>query len=313
MSATSVETGYAVVAVDGTEEGDAAVAFAAREASREGLALRLVHVMPAWVPVGPLLMIVADEGRPALGAYASESLASAARVAADLAPELEITTELLLGSRVSEVVRFAEHAQFIAVGRRPASALDRAWSGGTMDGIVSRARCPVHVVPHVSRADGPPRVVAAYKSADHAPELLEAAFRAADELGSELEIVHAWKLSTGYDDMIASRVSEARWNRDQKDEIRDVLAAWQKRYTHVPVRIRVVHEYPVRAIVEASREADRLVLVKPLHGAFVHHLGRTARGVLRFAQCPVDVEPARNPDEPTGPAIAIEREGALVP
>ena len=54
MIATPSETGYAVVAVDGSEEGDAAVAFGAQEARRHGLALRLVHVMPGvsrrWAP-----------------------------------------------------------------------------------------------------------------------------------------------------------------------------------------------------------------------------------------------------------------------
>jgi nucleotide-binding universal stress UspA family protein len=307
MTATPVGPGYAVAAVDGTEEGYAAVSFAAKEAARLGLELRLAHVMPAYLPVGPLLMGT-DHG---LGGYASETLASAARVAAEAEPHVEISTHVLMGSRVSEIVDLAENAQFVVVGRRRSSALDRAWSGGTLDGIVSRASCPVYVVPDLDLVDGRrPRVVIGYKSAAHSAELFKAGFRAAEELGGDIEVVHAWKLSSGYDDLIARRVSEATSNRELKAAIRELLAPWQEAFINVPVRIRVVHEYPARALVEASRGADRLVLVKPLHGRLLHHLGRTARAVLRFSQCPVEVVPARSHDEPTRAPVVVEREGS---
>jgi nucleotide-binding universal stress UspA family protein len=311
MSATPVEPGFAVVAVDGSEEGYAAVAFAAKEAVRRGLELHLAHVMPVYLPVGPLLMPPDEVG---MGAYASETMASAARAALDAAPQVVVTTHVLAGGRVAEIVDLAQRARFVVVGRRHASALDRAWSGGTLDGIVSRAGCPVLVVPDVKTREGvSPRVVLGYKSAAHADELFEAGFRAADELGAEIEVVHAWRLAGGYDDIIARRVSEPTWNREQKTEIWRLLERWQTAYPHVRVRIHVVHEYPVRALIEASRDADRLVLVKPLHGSVVHHLGRTARGALRFAQCPVEVVPSKPRDVLTMPPVTVELEGELVP
>jgi nucleotide-binding universal stress UspA family protein len=315
MTAPPLETGYAVAAVDGTEEGDAAVTLAAQEAARLGLELRLVHVMPPDVPLRPLL--VPDSH--GLGSFGSEALASASRLATDVAPDLKVTTHLTMGGRVSEVVDEAKDATFVVVGRRRATALDRAWSGGTLDGIASRATCPVVMVPSTrDRGDRPRRVVAGFKSSEHSAELFEAAFRAADDLrttegSAELEVVHAWKLSSGYDDMIARRVSEAATNREQKQSISDLIAPWQEGYPDVPVRVRVVHEYPVRALVEASREADRLIMVKPLHGSLVHHLGRTARGVLRFAECPVLVVPAKPRDQLTMPPLELEEEGELVP
>jgi nucleotide-binding universal stress UspA family protein len=311
MTTAPAGSGHAVVAVDGSEEGYAAVTYAATEAFRQGLTLRMAHVMPAYLPVGPLLMLASDEN---LGAYASETLASAVRVAQSAAPQLEMTTHVLAGSRVSEVVHLAEDAAFIVVGRRPGSALDRAWSGGTLDGIVSRAHCPVVVVPAVRRRrDAAPRVVLGFKSSDHAAELFEAGFRMAQQLGAEVEVLHAWKLSGGYDDIIARRVTEASSNRDQKSAIWELLPPWLDSYPAVRVRIQVVHEYPVRALVEASTDADRLILVKPLHGSAVHHLGRTARGALRFAQCPIEVVPAKRRDDLVLSPVAVEREGHLVP
>jgi nucleotide-binding universal stress UspA family protein len=265
--------------------------------------------MPADIALRPLL---APESR-GLGSYASETLASAARLATDTFPELSVTTHLVMGGRVSEVVDVASGAELLVVGRRRATALDRAWSGGTLDGIVSRASCPVVMVPRTSEHEElSPRVVAGFKSSDHSAELFEASFRAAVELGAELEILHAWKLSSGYDDMIVRRVSEAATNRDHKDAIWDLVRLWHEAYPQVPVRVRVVHDYPVRALVEASREADRMILVKPLHGALLHHLGRTARGVLRFAECPVEVVPATPHDRLTMPPVDLEEKGALV-
>lgn len=310
MAATPVEPGYAVAAVDGTEEGYAAVSFAAKESLRHGIELRLAHVMPASIPLRPLLM-----PPPGLGSFASETLASAARLASDIAPQLTVTTHVLMGGRVSEIVDIAEHATFVVVGRRHSGALDRAWSGGTLDGVVSRARCPVYVVPDVSRDDDdrPPRVCVGLKSGAHSAELFEAGFRAAEELGAELQVLHAWRLSSGYDDMIARRVSEPTRNREEMAAVRHLLAPWQEAYPGVRVRVRVVHEYPVRALIEASREADRLILVKPLHGSLLHHLGRTARGALRFAECPVEVIPAHPHGGLTMAPVAVEEAGELVP
>lgn len=307
---STTETMHAVVAVDGSEEGYAAVRFAAEQASRAGAALRVVHVTPVLAPAGPWFLPGAEDS---LGAFASETLASAARVADEAVPDLPVSTHSVLGGRVSEIVDLAQDACFVVVGRRPGGLLDRAWSGGTLDGVVSRSHCPVFVVPGLPPThEGPPRVMAGFKSAEHADELFSAGFAAARERGGELEVRHAWKLSSGYDDMIASRVSEAGWNHEQKVAIWELLRPWVDSYPDVRVRVRVVHDYPARALVEGSRDADLLVLVKPRHGALLHHLGRTARGALRFADCPIEVVSARPPDEIVMPPVELERQGDLV-
>lgn len=75
MTATPTAPAYAAVAVDGEEEGYAAVVLAAEEALRHGLALRLAHAMPVYVPVGPLLM---PDTQQETGIYVFQVLASAA-------------------------------------------------------------------------------------------------------------------------------------------------------------------------------------------------------------------------------------------
>ena len=52
----------------------------------------------------------------------------------------------------------------------------------------------------------------------------------------------------------------------------------------------MVHDHAGHALVEASRDADMVVIVRRAHGVPASvHLGGTARAVLRSAHCPVRV------------------------
>jgi nucleotide-binding universal stress UspA family protein len=71
-----------------------------------------------------------------------------------------------------------------------------------------------------------------------------------------------------------------------------------------------VHGQPAHTLVEASKAADLLVISRPVHGSFVHHLGATARAVIREAACPLVVVPplAQSPE-----AEHVRTEPALAP
>jgi DNA-binding transcriptional LysR family regulator len=124
-------------------------------------------------------------------------------------------------------------------------------------------------------------------------------------------VLHAWKLHSVYDDIIAHRVSDASANLEQREMIWRMLADFQDAYPGVRVRLEVTHETPVHALVRASQGADRLVIVRPAHGALVHHLGRTARGVLRESRCPVQVVPTTEAWDLSMPPIVLEEHGDL--
>ena len=191
--------------------------------------------------------------------------------------------------------------------------MDRVWTGATVAGAVSRAACPVVVVPASWEPSAPRgRVVAGLKSPHHAAELLATAFALAGELGAELEVLHAWKLQGVYDEMIASSIEEEHTNARELDELEPLLGGLRLAYPRVRAYVRVVHRRPAGALIGASGRADRLVISKPDHGARMHHLGRTARAVLREAQCPVEVV-VPSPGADDLPGFALERGGELVP
>lgn len=309
MNTQEAQRGHVVVGVDGSERGYAGVRYAAAEAQRRGVRLDIVHVTPGYLPVGPFLMI--PDG--SLEDFGSTVARRAAHEADDAVPGLDVTSHQVHGNRVRELVAFSRDAGLLILGARHLSAMDHVWTGATVTGVVSRASCPVAVIP--ADWEAPPaahgRVVAGYKSSEHSAELFEDAFVVAEEMNAELVVLHAWKLDGVYDDVVAGRVEEKRWNGEQGARIEAELADYRESFPDVRVRVRVVHDVPTRALVHASRTADRLILVKPAHLGLLHHLGATARAVLRLAECPVEIVPRRRQPEVIA-GLTLEQDGALV-
>ena len=302
-----------VVAVDGSEQGYVAVRYAAREAQRLGVSLGAIHVLPSTVLAGSaMMMMVPDES---VRSYGAEILERTRTTALETVPDLQVTTQLRMGGgRIQQLVTLGAHARLMVLGSRSPGNLDRIWTGGTVTGVASRAACPVVVVP----ADGEPgaprgRILAGFKSPAHAAELFEASFLLADELDAELVVLHAWRLEGVYDDVIVDRVEEERWCREQTELIERELVDYRAAFPDVRVRLYVRHEDPAHALVRGTRGADRLLIVRPAHGGLVHHLGHTARAVLREAHCPVEVlAPERRRHQPSL-HLEVERSGELVP
>lgn len=306
---TTPPRGHVVVGTDGSESGYAGVRYAAEEAARREVPLDVVHVVPGYLPVGPFLMI--PDG--ALQSFGASVADCASRAACEHVPGLDVTSHLVPGNRVRTLVRLSRKAGLLVLAARHLSPLDHLAVGSTVAGVVSRAACPVTVVPVGWEPPERPhrRVVAGYRSPRHSAELFEDAFAVADSLRAELVVLHAWRLEGVYDDVVCGRVEEDRWNAEERALIETTLEGYRETYPDVPVRIVVVHDRPVHALVRASRTADRLVLVKPAHGGYLHHLGTTARALLRTAACPVEVVPSA-PEPEVISGLTLEEGGDLV-
>jgi len=302
-------SGHVVVGADGSESGYTGVRYAAREAARRGVPLDVVHVVPGYLPVGPFLMI--PEG--ALQSFGASVADCAARLASEEVPDLEVISHLVPGNRVRTLVRLSRQAGLLVLAARHLSPLDHLVVGATVTGVVSRAGCPVTVLPVGWEAPQAPhrRVVAGYKSPRHSAELFENAFALAESLRAELVVLHAWKIEGVYDDVVCDQVEETRWNAEERAVIEASLEGYRESFPDVRVRVTVVHDRPTHALVRASRTADRVVLVKPAHGGHLHHLGTTARAVLRTSMCPVEVVPTASEPEVI-PGLTLEEGGDLV-
>lgn len=308
MTRHSHHPGHVVVGADGSEPGYAGVRYAALEASRLGVPLDVVHVMPAYLPVGPLLVI--PDG--SLQAYGNAVIGKSEQAVRDVCPDLAFETHLLSGGRVEALVEFSAESRCLVLGARHLRAKERVWTGATVTAVSARAACPVVVVPPTwEPGETPRRIVAAFKSPKHSAELFNAGFALADELGKELVLLHVWRLEGVYDSMVASPEEIERWNLEERAVIEELVTGYRDAFPKVTCHVEVVHGRPARALLDASRHAERLLLVKPAHGAVVHHLGGTARAVLRDAYCPVEVLPPL-PLPPDPSRLVVEEEGHLV-
>jgi nucleotide-binding universal stress UspA family protein len=279
---------HVVAAVDGSRGSRAAVTYAAREARDRGLPLELVNVVPAYLPAGPFPMSPEVTMRDA----GYEVLQGAHDVAVAASPGLEVTTTLLMGSRVDALVRHTRDAALLVAGAAPHGLAERLWTGSIVTGLAARATCPFVIVPsaeHDAARFG--RIVVGLKSTTRAEHLLGTAFAVARQSQSDLVVIHAWHLLSGYDDAIAERIVDPEWATEQRRMIEDNLIDLRMAYPDVQVEVELVHGQPAYALVTRSTDADLLLISRPPHGGFVHYLGATARAVIRDAACPIEVVP----------------------
>ena len=289
MTTRSSESGFVVLGVDGSVANLGALRYAVAEARLLGTGLKLVHVVPDYISVAPMVPLTAAE----FSETGTEILRSVEAAASELAPDLEIDGWLHYGNRPAELVRGAAGHTVLVVGRDGRPLPQRLLHGDTAAGVAARADLPVVEVPaewQPRPADAEPVVVVGVKAPGHCEDLLADAFAVARQRQATLVVLHAWKLPTAYDDIVQTRVAVKQWEREATLELEELLRTWRGEYPDVKIEIRIVHDHPSRALVEASAEADLVVLVRRARGVPpAAHLGSTARAVLRSAHSPVRV------------------------
>jgi len=294
-------TGRVLVATSGSASSQSAITFAARTAASRGLALELIHVVTPTVSVGPYGVApdvaVRQAGR--------EVLARGEQLARRVAPHVDVVSTLVLGARPDAIVEKAHDADLVVLGAPPHDLLGRIWTGSTVTGVAARSTCPVAIIPVRDEEPKHHQVLVGVKSTKHTDELLAAGFAVASQTGSELRIIHAWQLLSPYDNAVADRLPVPEWEVEEGRAIEAMLIDLKMAYPSVTVHVELVHGQAAHELVDASEYADVLVISRPLHGGFVHHLGATARAIIREARCPVLVVP------PGTTAVTGEHAGAV--
>jgi nucleotide-binding universal stress UspA family protein len=311
---SSQNTRPVVVGVDGRPGSAGALRYAVAEAATRNAPLHLVHVMPS-VPLAPLLPLAPlPASWPAevteLRAVATSILHNARKTALQLAPGLDVHSELGQGSRGAALVGAAVGAQLVVVGRETRHGLERMLTGATTAGVAARASCDVVVVPSFwtdNHRSG--RIVAGIKTQSQAHQLLGEAFAEASARGATLTLVTAWELPDPYMDRIEVRTHAEDWEAEGRQVIENLLSEWRTAYPDVPVDIRIVHGHPATVLLEASRESDLLFVCRRRHAVHAHgHLGGVAYTLLRASDVPVQVVAATASEEPA-PDLQLEAVG----
>lgn len=303
-------TAPVVLGVDGTPASDGALAYAVREATRRHVALHVVHVAPDYVPMAPMYPYLPDR----VDDVARAVLRKARARIHGLDPRVSVTTELVLGPRVVSLVDAAARGQVVVVGHEGVVGLERLVAGTTTASVAARAEVPLVSVPEGWQSRPGP-VVVGFAGARNDAALLGRSFARAAELGSPLVVVHAWKVPDAYADIIELRTHADSWAERDAAEIDRELAPWRAALPAVEVTVRVVHQKPAVALLDAARDAAHLVVVRngparPLGAHLGAHLGGVGRALLHAAPCPVEVVPA-SWSETVTPRPALEQAGVV--
>ena len=296
------QTQRAVVAgVDGSECGLQAVRWAAAEALRRQLPLRLVAAH-AW-PSGGL---VGDPGlgvdyRVVLRDVVLGHLATAAADARQVAPELDIEQVEVTGYPVPVLLGESAHAEIVVLGDRGLGGFTGLLIGSVAVEVTAHASCPVIVVRGSEPDRTGPRPEPVVVGVDGSPTSEAAtafAFEAASLRRVPLVAVHVWR-----DVLVdATMAPLLDWNvidSDEREVLAERLAGWTEKYPDVPVRRLVARDRPARALVEESGRAQLVVVGSRGRGGF-HGLllGSVSQALLHNAHCPVAVVRSPRGDEP---------------
>ena len=281
-----------VVGVDGSGSAYRAVEWAAAEAARRGVELRLVRAFSWTTSERP----IRDDGRVAqyrdeLLEIARGQVARAARIAADVRPEVQTTTQVAIGAPNEVVGGEARRGPLLGLGDRGLGGLAGLLLGSVAVGLAAHGACPVVIVRGERGGAGNEEspVVVGIDDSSISEAALAFAFDAAASRGVGLLVVHAWS-PTAIDDALAPVMDWEAATAQEDAVLAERLAGWEQKHPEVAVRRTVVRDGAVRALVAASREAQLVVVGSRGRGnATGLLLGSISHAVLHASHCPVAI------------------------
>lgn len=284
-----------VVGVDGSEPSRRAVRLAAQEAARRQRPLRVVHGF-----IWPLLRVPvsAPAGAPPGGGLrhqAEELVAAAVAEAEAAAPGLRVSGEIIDGEAAAVLLGESPAATMIVLGDRGLGGFASLVVGSVAIQVASYADCPVLVARGTARPTGP--VVVGVDGSTLSRAAVDFAAEEAALRDTRLHTVHAYThpASAGPGDMQPLVYEESELRGEEDRVLADSLTGLAERRPDVPVTRAVVHARPAAALVDASREAQLLVVGRRGRGELTGLLlGSVSQAVLHRADCPVAV--VRAPD-----------------
>jgi nucleotide-binding universal stress UspA family protein len=279
------------VGVDGSAPSLQAAAWAGQEAALRDAPLRIVHASSRWAHEVPLVPQPAGWGTSAEAA-AREMLGQAAVYAQAGRPRLEVTTELAGNGAEQVLIDFCEDAQLLVVGSRGRGGFAELLLGSVSRHVAARAHCPVAVIRQRHGGDLG-AIVVGVTGRPGQDSLLGFAFDEAALRGATLRAVHGWvhpaTRQPGEMQPLVYDVDAV--GQEEAIMLAEAIAGWRERFPGVRLVQDVVHEHPAKALIEASAEADLVVVGahsgrRPLLG-----LGGTTHAVLHHSLAPVVVVP----------------------
>ncbi|WP_112237246.1 universal stress protein [Kribbella monticola] len=274
-----------VVGLDGSADGLLALNWAVELAARRGWTVRALHIV--------------DEDRPAQPLTAAPARDDGTDVLDDAADELErlgfadAVLELGYGHPAQALLKAADGAAALVIGRRGAGGFAELVLGSTSQVCAALARTTLVVVPDTWQPALPAsgQIVVGVDGSNSCQAALGFAFEFAAERGAELTLVHAPDVPEAFPEPeLWLDPEDAPWHRDARALVAEALAGWPAKYPDVVFRTRYPAGHPVQVLAKESQYADLVVVGGRGRTEFTElRLGSVSRGLLHHAQCPVAI------------------------
>ncbi|GHH93493.1 universal stress protein [Streptomyces capillispiralis] len=283
--------------IDGTGESLAALAWAAREAVRRGLPLRVVH---AWRFEAHDAVDGVDTGdRATQERWVREAAGEAVRAVRERHPDLPVAVDVLEGDAVDTLTGVAAEAEMLVLGSRGHGRILGFLVGSVGQQVIVDAERPVVFV---RAGDRPSHEVAGHEivvgqqgGPQDSAAALGFAFETAARRGATVRAVRAWTLPPvfAYSPASLQLLDEAGGLEPyERKGLAAALAPWRERYPDVHVVEHVEMGSAGQVLLSVAGTAQLMVVGRRAHRTAVGaRIGSVAHGVLHHADCPVAVVP----------------------
>jgi nucleotide-binding universal stress UspA family protein len=273
-----------VVGVDGSEESKAALRWAHAEATLRHASLRAIHAEAH------------DAGGPERVAWLDGVVCEVLGES----PGVEVVQSIVEGDAAHVLVEAVGQADLLVVGSRGHGGFAGLLLGSVSQACAQHASCPVVIVcesgarPACGEGSGTRGIVVGVDGSRQSKIALRFALEEARLRESSIHVVHAWKHSTGglytyYTGGLGGQLGGPPRTRAEQEQ------EWLSRFVRctafagdVPVVESVVEGDPAAVLLEASKEADLLVLGSRGWGGVTGLLlGSVSQPCAQHAGCPV--------------------------
>ncbi|MEU6510293.1 universal stress protein [Streptomyces sp. NPDC046942] len=281
------------VGLDGSPESLAAARWAADEAERRKLTLRLLHAWPMLAPEPTRVPAEVDQN------YWAKRLVHTARAELEARhPGLSVVGNLVADDAEHALLQAASESEMIVLGSRGLEPVASYFLGDISMPVVARAERPVVLVRAEILHEGPPpahtgSVVVALKLHGSCDDLLDFAFSTAAARRLPLRAVHGHAVPLhahvpwGVDHNITEQI-----RHDTHKRLSKALGPWREKFPHVEVTDSIALESPAKAVVQAAEGAGLLVVGRRRHHRVpAPRLGPVTHAAIHHARCPVAVVP----------------------
>ncbi|MFI6010053.1 universal stress protein [Streptomyces sp. NPDC051243] len=281
------------VGLDGSPESLAAARWAADEAEKRKLTLRLLHAWPLLAPEPTRVPSEVDQN------YWAKRLVHTARAELQARhPGLSIVGNLVADDAQNALLQAASESEMIVLGSRGLEPFESYFLGDVSMPVVARAERPVVLVRAETHEEAPSpaparRVVVALKLHGSSDDLLDFSFHTAAARGVPLLAVHGRsvplhaRVPWGVDHDVTEEMT-----RDAQKQLSNALRPWRGKYPHVEVAESIRLENPSKAVVRAAEDAALLIVGRRAHRhGLPPHLGPVAQAAIHHGACPVAVVP----------------------